>query len=130
MGGVDVGLIPYSQIDHDRDFDHVVVWNGTRAAACGSAYLAATEEPPKRQPAPVIEIHPVPARIEQALQTHGPLTLAALAKALGRMPKDVRGDLQAMVASRVVGVVGKIPQHGRVFARRHHNVYGLTGGAA
>lgn len=58
-----------------------VVWNGTRASASGTPYLA-TDEVPSAPPAPRPVVR-VTARIAAHLAAQGPSTVREIAEALG-----------------------------------------------
>lgn len=121
-------MIPYSNVDRDDELDHVVLWNGTRHAESGTAYLDAVEETRREQqpPRPVYQ-ETLTARVVRALRQHGPQTVTALHVRLGAPRDEVSARIVSLRTRGFVEATGqRVAKPGRVMGRNYELVYGLV----
>ena len=103
-----------------------VVWNGTRAAACGTRYLMATEEPPRDPRLPRPPGMAMTDRVTDALEASGPKTVRELAQYLDAEFGLVNGALHNRITAGVVRAVGQREVGVRHFGPRLVAVYDVV----
>jgi hypothetical protein len=105
---------------------YTVVWNGTRSAACGTPYLAATAHQtyPTGKPAPAEPT--LRSRVIAVLEVRGPSTIREVADVLAVNVFRVNSAVANMHAAGVVRVVAQRSMNVARFGSRQVAVYGLV----
>lgn len=106
--------------------DYEVIWNGTRASACGSPYLAAeqfTPAPGADQPKPIA--HGISACVLDWLESLGPATVRELADGIGLNTFQINSAILTLKKRGLVVVVDQRRVTVRQFGARLVAVYGV-----